>query len=366
MEPPNTQSHPSLESAPVVISPPDFFSILPNELIARIVDTIEQDDLPALRSVSKLIHGNSNNRFATEFFKDVPIIMSRKSLNALVDITAHEVFGPYVKSITFNAVRLCDDLRPGRIHVYDTDSNRHEITKLLEKQKVFEESGDALQLFTQALQTIKKRGKGVGLDLDDLEAYAIGYKALWVNDRYSRFCKFMRSSTLNFMLTAATNSRCNIEALELYISQIGASSRVSSEPHLEDPISLEGIDQNTLQNVCSNLLTIGFRFYCPPCGIFEETFGAILKVLKLASRVETISLGLGLTCWKENGWDPMTDPPWPVFKECVRAPSTSSPKSVRLANLATREIDFLKLLKDSCTSLQSLELRKCMLWHGGC
>ncbi|KAF1346233.1 hypothetical protein BDV97DRAFT_401580 [Delphinella strobiligena] len=333
------------------MSPPDFFCALPNELISRIAHIVDQADLPAFRSVSKLIHGNSNNRFATEFIDDVPVIMSRKSLNALAGIAAHEVFGPYVKSITFNPVQLVEKTRLAP-WLDDNSPDRHRFLDLIEEQTALKRSGDALRLFTQALDSIEKYGHGIRFDLDEFETSAIGFTALWDVSWYSRQWAMIRNSTFKMMVTAAINSRCKVRALELYL---GPSGVLHHRFYYENTLSVRYLDRVSLKHVCSNLLALGFTFHHQPHPM-AITSDAMVEMLEFSNRVETIDFAFGLVSWEENTWDLFNLSPYIVFTKCAMALSTSSLSTLRLSGLVAREQDCLRLLTKARASLQSLKL----------
>lgn len=68
--------------------------------------TLSAKDLAALRLASKELHGVTTKQFAQRYFRDPFVMMSRKSLQALVEICKHPVFGPQVSKIQMLNTRM--------------------------------------------------------------------------------------------------------------------------------------------------------------------------------------------------------------------------------------------------------------------
>lgn len=85
-----------------------FFSGLSTELISMIVERSEDEDLPSLRLTCKTTHDLATHRFAVRHMSERNHLVTKKSLQALVKITSHAKFGPYVKSILINTIRAKD------------------------------------------------------------------------------------------------------------------------------------------------------------------------------------------------------------------------------------------------------------------
>lgn len=79
---------------------------MPNEVLLTIIDFAGTKALPALRQTNKRLRDVSNERYAKLHFAVRRHVQSEYSMDALVDITAHSIFGGYVKTI------ITSDARP--------------------------------------------------------------------------------------------------------------------------------------------------------------------------------------------------------------------------------------------------------------
>jgi hypothetical protein len=77
---------------------------LPNEALAIILDGLDAQGFSALRLTSK--HANSATlvAFTRQYFKTRYVMLSRLSLENLVEIARHPVFGPAVRTL-----EICTD-----------------------------------------------------------------------------------------------------------------------------------------------------------------------------------------------------------------------------------------------------------------
>ncbi|KEQ88201.1 hypothetical protein M438DRAFT_310271, partial [Aureobasidium pullulans EXF-150] len=74
---------------------------LPNEVITMICtdDEISAKDMCAIRLTCKELRAIVEKDFAKRYFQDPFVMMTRESLQALVDICKHPVFGPHVRKV---------------------------------------------------------------------------------------------------------------------------------------------------------------------------------------------------------------------------------------------------------------------------
>ncbi|KAG9947136.1 hypothetical protein KCU85_g6031, partial [Aureobasidium melanogenum] len=86
------------------------FLTLPDELLIKISDNVAPEDLPNFRLTCKTLANISAKHFGEKRLAHRRFILTEYSLKGLVDMTAHPVFGPCVKSIMFGTHWLTKDL----------------------------------------------------------------------------------------------------------------------------------------------------------------------------------------------------------------------------------------------------------------
>ncbi|KEQ78110.1 hypothetical protein M436DRAFT_36406, partial [Aureobasidium namibiae CBS 147.97] len=74
---------------------------LPNEALAMICadNILSAKDLAAMRLTNKELHVIATKEFAQRYFRDPFVVMLKGSLETLVEICEHPVFGPHVRKI---------------------------------------------------------------------------------------------------------------------------------------------------------------------------------------------------------------------------------------------------------------------------
>ncbi|THW91036.1 hypothetical protein D6D15_04151 [Aureobasidium pullulans] len=89
-------------STNMVISTPNQPDImdLPPEVLVEIFNLIDNKDLPNVRLTCKKLCEAANRPFGFANFTERAHVVSPYSINALVDITEHPIFGSYVKSVS--------------------------------------------------------------------------------------------------------------------------------------------------------------------------------------------------------------------------------------------------------------------------
>lgn len=94
---------------------------LPPELLGRVFDFVDDKDLISLRLVCKDICAAANRPFAICFFANSQHVATEHSIQALVKITAHGVFSPYIKTVTICSARIATHVLDERDNTGDTD-----------------------------------------------------------------------------------------------------------------------------------------------------------------------------------------------------------------------------------------------------
>ncbi|KAH0369944.1 hypothetical protein KCU65_g2943, partial [Aureobasidium melanogenum] len=118
------------------------WSDCPTEIKQMVANEVDLDgyDLLDFRLVEKECNKLSKNRFAETYFTTRRHFVGKKSFQALVDISRHEFFGPYVKTVQLSAIQgdyeLChsEERHPGTVGYHTTFNeywHRAELKSLL-------------------------------------------------------------------------------------------------------------------------------------------------------------------------------------------------------------------------------------------
>ncbi|THZ36956.1 hypothetical protein D6C88_10427, partial [Aureobasidium pullulans] len=99
---------------------------LPPELLGRVFDLVDDKDLISLRLVCKDICAAANRPFAICFFANSHHVTTEYSIQALVKITAHGVFSPYIKTVTICSARIATLILDERDNSENTDEENVE------------------------------------------------------------------------------------------------------------------------------------------------------------------------------------------------------------------------------------------------
>lgn len=87
------------------------FLTLPNELLTNIADYVSPKDLPNFRLTCKTLANIAAKQFGQKRLAHRRFIFTKYSLQGLIDMTGHSVFGPCIKSIMFGTDRLTNELQ---------------------------------------------------------------------------------------------------------------------------------------------------------------------------------------------------------------------------------------------------------------
>ncbi|KAH0369481.1 hypothetical protein KCU65_g3294, partial [Aureobasidium melanogenum] len=137
-------------------------------------ENLSAHDLAAIRRTCKELHAASTNEFAQRHFKDPFVMMTRKSLEALIEICKHPVFGPHVSKIQllnnfFRPEALEDFAKKMATAYYQPDVHARTTTRrkterytsLIAEQYGLHQSGAGLKLLRQAFEVIAEQGRSV-------------------------------------------------------------------------------------------------------------------------------------------------------------------------------------------------------------
>lgn len=118
-----------------------------------IASECEPADLKNMRLASKLMHQVSTQPFARKKFSRRRFIFTYQSMKALVDITAHPVFGPHLTCLTFGTHRL-----DARIYQYqdEHDERTVRLDMTIAMHLAFINNKHHIKMLTLALRNLKE------------------------------------------------------------------------------------------------------------------------------------------------------------------------------------------------------------------
>jgi hypothetical protein len=86
------------------------FLTLPDELLTNIANNVTPEDLPNFRLTCKTLANIAAKQIGQKRLAHSRFIFTKYSLQGLIDMTGHPVFGQCIKSIMFSTDRLTNDL----------------------------------------------------------------------------------------------------------------------------------------------------------------------------------------------------------------------------------------------------------------
>ncbi|KAI4726660.1 hypothetical protein E4T49_05544 [Aureobasidium sp. EXF-10728] len=211
---------------------------LPNEILTMICANLSAKDLGAIRLLCKETNPTATTEFATRYFKDPFVMMSKESLEALVEICKHPVFGPQVRKVQLLSARpSARSLRP-LDHNFRRAVDRKDVAMvrsfrsrdpllvdMIADQLEFEVSPSSHRLMREAFKALERYQKPIAIAAQGLPLpYApIGktkiykelgerpYKDLYDQDIVSK---------LGFMLKAASCTKCVMRKVKISLDAL--------------------------------------------------------------------------------------------------------------------------------------------------
>lgn len=145
--------------------PLSILDILPVEMVAKIGDYADKSTLYDLRLSCKSMQTITELTFAKRYFSERRHIFSKHSLEELVAITAHPVFGRHVRTVMLGHTRLSPFGLESFSAMYDDDHDAacafKEYSDILEEQKSLDNGGEALRLLTMAMVNIASHHESI-------------------------------------------------------------------------------------------------------------------------------------------------------------------------------------------------------------
>ncbi|THY20660.1 hypothetical protein D6D01_06660 [Aureobasidium pullulans] len=135
-------------------APSDIITTLPSEVLGIIVHHCDDGDLGNLRLSCKTLGTAATQPFGRRCLAERRFVFAEYSMQGLVDLTAHPVFSPCVRSLSFGICRL----EMPEYGSASTDASRQKLSELVDKNNDFVHSGTHMLMLVQALQNLKAHG----------------------------------------------------------------------------------------------------------------------------------------------------------------------------------------------------------------
>lgn len=223
---------------------------LPNEVLAmiRADEHLSAKDLGAMRLTNKELHAVTTDEFAARYFQDPFVMMLRDSLETLVEICKHPVFGPHVRKVQllnnfFNPEAvgifarnfLGAHLSADRTRLLSEKRQLQHLADLVAEQFVLVKSGIAFELLKKAFQTLGAYGRPVAIASQRFNpsSLPIGwtrtFRDICVDHIHWMLGVPEVLSTIKLLLKAARAATCVVPKLEagVYCTTMGGSRLIS-------------------------------------------------------------------------------------------------------------------------------------------
>ncbi|THW46789.1 hypothetical protein D6D22_02892 [Aureobasidium pullulans] len=338
---------------------------LPNEMIARVVDHSGVEDCQQLRLTNKLLSVFASKELARLCFKTVNVSMTRYTLDALVRVCQHPIFGQYVREVGLLTTRA----RPERItkplkdfqNSFKTGgledlNNAYHVLQVYAKQCheefTLEQSGEGTQLLTTALKSLKERGQSVLLSATDcLGPMEIGAKRAYRDHafKYLSKCNGRLRSSMRVLANAAFRSGCRINGLHI------EHDCDISDCALDAPECV--IDLGHVLGAFSMIKTFCIEFRDLPSEKSLKSLGAMLSISR---QLEDVTVSLRCVpggCRLEKASIRTVD-------DLLCEGLSHGLKKVRLSGFPISQYGLVCILGNSFHTLQSLELTQIALRRG--
>ncbi|KAG9566619.1 hypothetical protein KCU71_g4147, partial [Aureobasidium melanogenum] len=327
---------------------PDL-ALLPPEILGAIIAHCRDDDLPNLRLTCKVINNASTLPSGRRRLAHRCFIFTKHSLQGLVDLTAHSVLGPCVRSISLGTSRLGfrETIEPSTLNDRAPDS-------LAKKQHDFMITGSHLVMLAMALQNLKAHGHQSGItlgihdELDGKRGYgfqqAYGETPPDVHEAKSAMFSVLNASWMAGVKPAALNIDLTDDADSLKDDAHSLKDVLSNEC-LKNFITIDSGAIDPQMDVCIkfNLTADDDQDQIESCSICRVTSGTRLEL----ERLEIFSSGLNPT-FNED-----------FYKNIYRALQRTPIADLSIASFWTDTGDFMELLESWQKTLRHLRISCC-------
>jgi hypothetical protein len=247
---------------------------LPTELIRQICtdDDFGKHDLMALRLTCRITCGFSTQQFDAMCFSGISVLLTRRSLQTLVDISRHPRIGPHIKEITLTQLRTFLEafqcLIPAHRPIYHegdlaeaklSAKTIHQYLDGYHEEMELEQSGDAVRLLTEAFAALRKFDQSLCLRVSDEERTHIGAQgcisgALIDEDKETSVFKQHWGETVRVLIKAMADSGCRV--LRLSLVSTTDASLIGDKKLWDDSLDEE------INRLSANLIAFDVDVHC--------------------------------------------------------------------------------------------------------
>ncbi|KAG9525456.1 hypothetical protein KCU93_g5814, partial [Aureobasidium melanogenum] len=221
---------------------------LPNEVLSMIASECAPADLKNMRLASKLMHQVATKPFARKKFSRRRFIFTYQSMKALVNITAHPVFGPHLTCLTFGTYRMKTatylEIVGKNEDKHDDGTVQYDITEGM--HRAFIECKHHIKMLSLALENLKEcHNTRVILGVhDDIQFGAVRVRGYAFEASYRDFCPQVNdmSGTLRAVMLARDRSEYPLTALELSLTSESGGLTVLANFDLYSSVSTSHLD----------------------------------------------------------------------------------------------------------------------------
>lgn len=153
---------------------------LPAEVLDRIFQLVDKPDLVNVRLVSRSFCAIANRPFALKNFTSCHHVVTRHSFETLLAISAHSVFGTYIKRIVLNPARAILE----RCKTYQEHDEGHVA------DDSFVESGRFGDLMHRILANIKQHSSSITIGIDESNCFEHGSPGRYFYSQYTTGRKY--------------------------------------------------------------------------------------------------------------------------------------------------------------------------------
>ncbi|KAI4757380.1 hypothetical protein E4T52_07528 [Aureobasidium sp. EXF-3400] len=208
---------------------------LPNEVLTMVCtdENLSANDLAAVRLTCKEFHAAATKEFAQRYFKDPFVMMSEKSLESLVEICKHPVFGPHVSKIQMLNTRIHTYWLQNLANEMVIAANNRQVVEIkrikgqlqwlmdmLEEQNDFKQSERPLELLNEAFSRLKGSGRSlmIGAQRISMPYAPIGLRKAFSGcdeQPHEIFLEPDMISMLQLLLDAVSSAGCMMQRIEI-------------------------------------------------------------------------------------------------------------------------------------------------------
>lgn len=204
---------------------------MPNEILARILESLQEDDVISCRLVNKQLGAIATRQFAKRSFTKLCVSFSSHGLKALVDICAHPELGIFVRGIGVSPIRASANgireltksfkksLKTGSPEeVDDAYKFLQSHIEACRDEHMLEKSGQAIHLIATALVSLRRRGVSADISIHNGHYYkTIGWRQAYRERGYimERKTQEHMNATIHIMFHAIFRSGCKVSNFQI-------------------------------------------------------------------------------------------------------------------------------------------------------